>query len=94
MGCLDSSLRWNDEVEIERNTNKQRSSFAWFVFDLNSPCCRACDDLKSWEILSEDCLSPKFLLGEFRSAQLFEAAQEISGMGCLFVWVLYFGQAK
>jgi hypothetical protein len=31
---------------------------------------------------------------EFRSAQLFEAAQEISGGGCLFVWLLYFGQAK
>ena len=25
--------------------------------DFKLPCCRACDDLKSWEILSEDCLS-------------------------------------
>ena len=25
--------------------------------DFKFPCYRACDDLKSWEVLSEDCLS-------------------------------------
>jgi hypothetical protein len=38
VGCLDSSLRWNDEVEIERFVKELAvTAFAWFVFDLKSP---------------------------------------------------------
>jgi hypothetical protein len=43
----------------------------------------------------EDCLSPKFLLGEFRSRP--DAAlrpKDEAATGCSFLWLLSFEQAK
>jgi hypothetical protein len=62
--------------------------------DFKFPCCRACDDLKSWEVLSEDCLSAESASSAAPNFLNQRREAEGRGRGCIFVWLLYFGQAK
>ena len=51
-------MLWNADGYWLQSISKfhQNDNFH-MVLTLNFPCYRACDDLKSWEVLSEDCLS-------------------------------------
>ncbi len=70
-------------------------------FDLHSPCYRACDDLKSWEILSEDLFEHRdkpcfvWLVRASSTAPNFLKQRRKQAVGgALFFGYLSFEQAK